>query len=280
MEKKDIVSKFMKAGLLIQPQLLDSIEAGNIDSMIKDMKARGVVFVTEDDLERKARFAIKEFQQPKALKPADLAGAYIARYNALRGLLAKKVDAVSISNASSRGEVTVIAMVRELLPGGFVAEDLTGELEVSSSFDVARDDVVGVKGVVREGKLYASEVLMPEAPIQKPNRLDADVSLSLAGSGGSIGFGSESRSFSFPAMITLSKGIKILAYKPAAPIEQKDVVSMLRKRSIDAAYGESSVIEPVPDIFWVAQEPEWRQGHKGVLLISGKAVNVNLQTMG
>ena len=108
MERQEFVRQLTRSGVLVTPDILERIASGEI-TRPEDVSApaRGgggpklsVVIKKHDGLER--------------MSPQDFTAYYRNRYAGLRGILMKKMQAVSINKAGTgTGEVSVMGMVRE-----------------------------------------------------------------------------------------------------------------------------------------------------------------------
>ena len=132
---------------------------------------------------RKLSVRIQRPNSLKRLTPDDFRSYYTNRYNSLRDILLKKMDIVSINKlGGSQTGASVIGMVRERVAGGFMLEDTTGEVEVLSKDRVDEDDVLGVVGDVREGRLVQTQMIWPDVPLTKEPNTIAGMTILLADS--------------------------------------------------------------------------------------------------
>jgi hypothetical protein len=227
---------------------------------------------------------------PPTLEAESVLAAQYEKYEALRAVLLRKADAVSINKAHAHGEATTIGMVRDPSATGFVLDDPTGWLEVACrDHGLAAGDIVAVSGPVREGRLFASQILLPDIPLTNAVRtLPGSIVLSqdsaqeppdaaLVSAAGLSG----------PAWLDVSaagQSITLLAYAPASPLPREEAVLLLRKRSLpsEGPLGLASrpglVMAAVPDIFWLISPGQWTDSYKGVTLVSALSARVDLHT--
>jgi len=300
MDKKQIVRSFVEKGILLSPELVGSINQENREMAMQIAKSSGGTVFTSMEGQKQENISvkIKAHRQKKKLGVQDFVKYYNNKYESIKKVLSKKMDAVSISNATqSFSEVSVIGMVRELLPKGFVLEDPTGELSVApagGNEQVAVDDVIGVTGSVREGKLFAKNIIFPDVPLNnKPGQLAARIIMATdceklgdkpsgfdfvvcpghhKSSGKNIitGFGN-------PGWITMLRGkdkLEILVFSPDETIDPQHAIMLLKKRHLSPKRGmvvspeDLFVIDKVPAVFWIVQKDAWNGNYKGVNIVS------------
>lgn len=315
--KEEIVRKALEAGILLTPGLLETLNEEKLEEMIKEAKQKDKTVLTERERPTKSRLIIKVKRVvPKAkLKPEDFTRYYNNKYEGIKKLLLKKLDAVSINKVGeSYDEISVIGMVKEPTPRGFVLEDPTGEIEVISNKEPEADDVIGVKGTSREGKLIEKEIILPDIPLdyrsKKIKKLSLLLTTSLTDKAMALTqatnftlipkLGDENLNekekeqvitdFTNPTWITISTPedeMNILVYSPGEEIEQKQVIDYLRKRHLSPKRNkilgpdDYFFIEPVPDILWLISPKKFLENYKGVTIISFEApdaARVNLGT--
>ncbi len=315
--KEEIVRKALEAGILLTPGLLETLNEEKLEEMIKEAKQKDKTVLTERERPTKSRLIIKVKRVvPKAkLKPEDFTRYYNNKYEGIKKLLLKKLDAVSINKVGeSYDEISIIGMVKEPTPRGFVLEDPTGEIEVISNKEPEADDVIGVKGTSREGKLIEKEIILPDIPLdyrsKKIKKLSLLLTTSLTDKAMALTqatnftlipkLGDENLNekekeqvitdFTNPTWITISTPedeMNILVYSPGEEIEQKQVIDYLRKRHLSPKRNkilgpdDYFFIEPVPDILWLISPKKFLENYKGVTIISFEApdaARVNLGT--
>lgn len=296
MDRQAMVRDLTKRGILVTPEML---EGGGPDAP----RAGPAGHPPGQGSRPRARLSVSVSRPPKLshMSAEDFISHYSARYGGLRDILLKRMQAVSISNASgSTSEVSVIGMVRERNQRGFVLEDTTGEIPVISEDDVREDDVVGVRGVVREGRLFQSELLWPGIPEGRESPIIPGLSLLLscrldegmrdeAGSA-SLVFVPQRPTLKLsddeerrlvtdlpnPCHTTIRQGdteFRLLIYRPSGPVSRQDALDMLRRRHLSPERAEIStradpyLVEPVPDLFWIISGERLAERHMGVTLL-------------
>lgn len=306
MNKKEIVKRLLKHGVLLSPGMLDSINEDNIeDFLTRAAKKEG------NQKKTGIKVAVREANQKQRMSTRDFIDYYNNRYNGIRNILAKKTSAVSVSNAKkSFSDVSVIGMVKETPLSGLVLEDPTGEIEavLKDREGINPDDVIGVSGFVRENKLFAKEVVFPDTPLTRPvGSIDASIILTPtitektreAMKEADLVFALQNnpdtsdktiKPDSNPCWVTLSKNKKevvLLIYKPENKTTTKQATVFLKKRHLPAPKNKITgpddpfLIEPVPDIFWLVSDEKAVETYKGVTIIScgpDCAARINLKT--
>jgi len=289
--KKKIVEQFLKEGVLLSPETLEKITETNLEHMLeKGKKSKSFVFSFQDEKPEKPEpvIEVRKLQRRVKLQPQDFAKYYNTRFEGLRDILLKKMeDVVSVANAKKSGSATAtIGMVREQTQRGFIIEDTTGNAEViSKNEDVGIDDVIGVKGAVKEEKLFAEEIIWPDISMShKHNRPDFTIALSEKAEhkkeDGIAAFPPESGDFLItpeavhgfdkkktllpnPGWITITKDsltVTVLVYKPDKKATQKEVLSWLRKRHLCPdknqirGTDDPFLIDTIPDVLWIVNE--------------------------
>ena len=209
----------------------------------------------------------------KKLNAGDFIRYYSKKYDGLRELLSRKINAVSINKAGGiKSTFTVIGMVKEKSQNGFVLEDKTGSIEIISYKEPVKGDVVAVSGISREGKIIEKEIIYPDIPLtHKPRSVAAEIDIE-----------SIAVKLPNPAHIKAKKGEKeafILAYSPLDSIEETEAVEVLKKRHLSPKRGEICfngnggdpfLIEPIPDVLLITENSgnDFVKNYKGVTVIS------------
>ncbi len=298
MDKKEMLRLLLKSGVLLSPELVENL---NEDRMRQLLHSAGqsdeIVFTKTDESAPSAR--VTKTKTKNKLGVQDFTDYYKTRYNTIKEMLSAKLNAVSINNAKSAfSEISVIGMVRELTPSGMILEDPTGEIPVilqgENTNHVAVDDVIGLTGSVKEGKMFAREVVLPDVPLSnKPERIDINIILTAQltqeiEAMGSVGFiitpatpSKKSRRIITcphnPCWIGISKKttkINILFYSPTEDATPEKAISWLRKRHLSPNKNEirppndPHLINPIPTVFWLLQKNTWNENYKGVNIIS------------
>ncbi|MFQ5647841.1 MAG: hypothetical protein ACE5FW_01270 [Candidatus Aenigmatarchaeota archaeon] len=289
MSKRDLVRRALEHGLLVSPEQLEKLDEAGLKAMLAQSAQGGKTFVEAPEKKSQITVKIRKTKAKKELTPKDFVQFYNAKYSGIKDMLLRKMRAVSINKLKGMfSDVAVIGMVKEHTPKGLVLEDSTGEVEVITKDQPGLDDVLGIRGAVREGRLFPKEFVYPDIPLDhKPARVpgvrvilstqpDPPASADLVftpgeAKGRAIGFKEN------PAWITVSKsGQKagILAYAPGQETSVKEAVGWLRKRCLP--HGRKEVpgpdnpflIKAVPEILWVISAEAGTELYKGVRVIS------------
>ena len=241
------------------------------------------------------------------MSPRDFLEYYNNKYTGLRDILLKKIQAVSINKASeSYSEVSVIGMVRETVPGGFVMEDETGEITVISRENVEPDDVVGASGHIKEGQLFSSGLIWPDVPLNnKPNpsiglnilfvwKVNERI-MKIIDSFGLVFARAESginpteieqkvvQGLPNPCharIISDSGELRLLFYEPATPPASEACRIFLRRRHFSPdkknifSTTDPFLIDPVPDVCWLISDKQHVERYKGVTIIMSRKQDV------
>ncbi len=291
MEREAIVRKLLSLGVMATPEILKKIETTGLDAFLeKTKKNRGMVIQVDEEAAEKLSCCVRGAATKLELTPDDIIQLNAEKYKRIRDFLLRKIEAVSINNIGrTNSKLSVVGMVKERTSQGFVLEDGTGEVEVRSQEKVELDDVVGVRGWVREKTLFGEEVVYPDIPMNRVvNNLDN--TLLLAGEPGSQAKSADivltpltvtdvegnEKDIPNPAWIFLEKGNKkmaIIVYRPHEQTRKEDALAWLKKRYIGTdkipAPSSERILETIPDILWVAAENEpWTENYKGVTLVS------------
>jgi hypothetical protein len=307
--KQQILRQFLEQGILLSPEALEKISDKDAEHILEKAKSSGAVVYSpkeERALSSETTVEVRKIQKKQKISTQDLARYYNTRFEGLRDILMKKADnAISISNAKkSGGPIATIGMVREHTQRGFVIEDLTGQAEVvSKSEEALPDDVIAVRGSVREEKIFAEEIIWPDISMSHKHP-DLGVKILLAGNDSHnpgeetilitpdsvTGTDKKRASLPNPGWITITKGSKTgtaLVYAPEKPVSSKEAFVWLKKRHLLTSklliHGTDDpfTINPIPTLFWIVSSEKWCENYKGVIVVSsdGKApAEVDLAT--
>ncbi len=298
MDPEKILKQLTGRGVLVTPEMMERIKSG-------DLQGIGPAPPTEKEGGRAPKTGlsvkIRNVEKKERMSPQDFTLYYNRRYGALRDMLLKKMSAVSINKAGDTfSEVSLIGMVREKTQRGFILEDETGDIEVVIQGVVKEDDVVGVRGRIKEGRLFSSDIIWPDIPkennithipgvsILLANRMDDNIrrtiknfSLVLIPHPPEMDFREEEKKKTFtnlpnPCCVTINKDGKefiLLIYIPKKAISTEEAVSCLRRRHLSPERAEvfstsdPYLIEPVPDLFWVLSNQRHVEQYGGVTII-------------
>jgi DNA polymerase II small subunit/DNA polymerase delta subunit B len=283
MDRKEAVRQLISKGEIPTPELIDGLVSG-----------RGTPETT-DDGSKKGRVEVRILspERKERLSPQDFASYYNSKYNGLRDMLSSKTNAISINKAKETfSEVSVIGMVRERTPTGYVIEDTTGTIElVQKDSGLVAGDVIGVSGQVKENRLFVKEFLLPDVPLTQKYGSIEGVRIALSRKPperrqeGTLYLHSE-REGGLPngSLIEISGGgkVRILFYSPLRKVGPQECVESLKKRHLVISQKEITspkgdfIIKDVPDILWVDSDSRFVESYKGVLIISSGSESVTL----
>ena len=295
MTPEETVRKLTSRGIMVSPELAESIRSGKFDESEFDME-------TAAPVRGKAKLSVivHKAHPQSTMTPQNYLTYYNNRFSTLSSILLGKMKAISINKVNDNlTDVSVIGMVREKTQSGFILEDQTGEIEVVGQEAVEEDDVLGVTGGVREGKLLRSSVIWPDVPLTHQPNLIRDMTLLLAGAyapsmdplvkefslvvtpGNPESFPDKHKrklisGLTNPCRITVRRGgeeFLIMFYRPPESITPKDALTLLRKRHLSpdkkevACTDDPFMIDPVPDILWIVGPESSVQRYKGVTVL-------------
>ncbi len=278
MDRKEIVKRFYEKGVLPSPEDLSgeapsrTLNPGKITRAAPDKEGVSV--------------SLREHRKEKRLSPQDFIDYYNNKYEKIKNMLLKKMDVVSITNAKTDpSPCGIIGIVKKMTQAGFIFEDPTGELEVIKSGigeleKINPDDVFGLKGFVRETRFFPKETVWPDIPLNHRIGRIKGMNLILSKNRLIISQGQakpdrEIRIPGSPEWIIITKGrerVTVLAFK-TTNTTRDDALFCLKKRSLPEPNPIKTtenpyLIEEIPDIFWLIQDEEWLETHKGITIIS------------
>ena len=273
MDKANALQRLAAAGILVSPAVAAAASAQQLEQLLT--QKQGQLVVTELPDVAPATVSAEPLLKVAQLTVPEMVAAYQRKFTALRDLLLRRVDAVSLRMAAtSNGPVSCIGMVRRLTAVGVELEDTTGLLEATLPAGMERpaiDDVVALRGTMNGSVLHATELLLPDVPL--PQRIAAAEL--------TIRLGAEGIQPEGPLQCFTVAGMRVLAWQPAAPLTQQQAIAVLRKRWLpvrpSAGPKEPALLEPLPDIIWLRCEPAWSASYKGVTLVAAARATVDLR---
>lgn len=295
MDKKDVVQKLLESRLLVSPKIIDKITDKNINDYIQNTKT---LIVDPPINQSQINVVFRKKKIKNKLTIQDFVKYYNNMYEHLRKILLKKTEATSINKVGGiSSEVTVIGMVKEPDSGGFILEDTTGHITVISNTMPKINSVIAVTGVVRENKLFKKDITYPDIPLPKTiPTIGANILFTtnreIERDGYNIIFTSTKEEApgiynieSNPSWAEVDMGsqkITVLIYKTEEAIMETDVVNHLKTRMLPmktTTPNTNILIDTVPDLIWLIQEPEWMKNYKGITLIStSTSASVDMKT--
>ncbi len=279
MEKRQILRELLRKGIQPTPEELDRIGRG--EAGLSDVKK-------EEKSKSGFSVAVSEIRE-RNLSAGEFVKIYNKRFDVLRDMILKKVRATSISNAEKIfSRTTVVGRVGDLTPSGFLLEDVTGETEVvAEENEIRTGDVIGVTGRFREGKFFPEEIIYPDIPLTRDDPRLEDVKITFATRvpesaeegivvcpGKCPGGDNVITGIPDPGWVIIKRGDKtarILVMKSKNRIDEKDVLSFMRRRTLPESgnLDLNNVIWEVPDILWIFENGrDWTRNYKGVVIIS------------
>jgi len=293
MDKKEILRRLLKEGVMPRPEDLEKLDEITIEDFIKSKISPK--HPTPEKIPNESvpeiSVSVRPVEKNPKLSTQDFTAFYRDRFQRIRDLLIKKVDAISINKTKNVFSTTsVIGMVKEKTGLGFVLEDETGEIEMVTDQNLEEDDVVAVTGAIKEGRLFSADVIYPGIPFNRttgklnhvkaflgnamPENKTEDVFLIPSNS---IKDEKTVSGFLSPIFFDIIKGkskITLLYYKPAGTTKIKTVEEWLKRRYIPTSREDVPgptdplVLEPIPDVIWLDTEEKERCLHRGALVVT------------
>lgn len=312
MEKKEAVRKALESGFLLSPEALEEAGESGIEPVLERGRGKGgiVIGTAPKPGPGKMYFEVSGPPKTERVSAQDFVEYYKNKYEIIKNLLTEKGEAVSINKASELPSSYIIGMVKEITPTGFIVEDPTGKVEARTKDDSVKvDDVVGLKGGARENVFLVHEVVWPDIPLKRTAASMGGANIILTrnteGVGGALKsadlviLGVQERpaglpeneklavALQNPARVTLRKDGKelvIFVYHNPNELTDDEAAAMLRKRHLSPKPSElhgpadQFIINPVPDILWIASNKENRtMNYKGVSIVScADSAKINL----
>ena len=212
MDKKTIVKKFAVYGRNVHPQavevLLKNANHGDLDNLIAHICKTTTSFViSKEEVERAiTSYRPKKSEERKVVKKInyegidvkdvtgkstceggieDFVALFNSRFEKLSLLVRRRIGGIKISALSRfrNEQVEVVGMVKDVRDYGNFAivdiEDKTGSVSVFAgerlrdvAIELLGDEVVGVVGVYRNGRIYADRIIFPDVPIRERVKKD------------------------------------------------------------------------------------------------------------
>lgn len=273
MSKREIVGMFLKKGVLLSPEDLEKINKENYMQTLEKKTS-----------ETKKQIVI----EPKRgeMSSEEFIKTYNKKFEFLREILLKKIDAVSINKGRKVfSEVAIIGRVKDITARGFIIEDVTGETEViGENKDVKVGNVLGMKGHFKENSFFPKQTIWPDISLENtPKPIGANITLTTKTKETMNGLvicpnakPSENMITGFDklGLIKMSKDgkeIRIVAYSPKNEINEEEAVKILKKRMISEEGIIDNLITEIPDILWIYNNKRnWTRNYKGVVIVSSE----------
>ncbi len=275
MSTESIIRDLMKRGILPTKDAIEAARREGTSSLAeqpakKTESIQGRLSVTVDVPKTKGKLA-----------PNDFIEYYNKVYETMKDMLLEKTNAVSINKLPKTvSAVSVIGMVKSLTSGGFLLEDPTGDVPVISEKRPMIDDVIAVSGVMREDRIYESDIIYPGIPLSGRGTGSAEIHLSREEDGThkiTVSWGSESETRTIKttyARITAQKGdekISAFFFNPGTEIDGVAAKLLLKRRhlfSMDLGISpdEMLILKDAPDVFWISGTESWKEIYKGTII--------------
>ncbi len=215
MDKKTIIKKFAVYGRNVHPSAVDLLmkkaNSKNIDLLIAHIcKTTNSFVISCEDVEKAIEtFRVEKREEKKkeekkvreGIVVKDVTGrsmceggiedflAYFSsRYEKLSLLVRRRIGGVKISSLERfrNEQVEVVGMVKDVRDYGefaiFDLEDKSGVVSVFAgeklreiALELLGDEVVGVMGVYRNGRIYADRIVFPDVPFRERKKRDFGV---------------------------------------------------------------------------------------------------------
>lgn len=198
-KKKEIVSTFLKHSVLISREVLDKLNAPGIvdewhDALLKG--ARPQDLLSSKPSSASIRIVWEYDDKPKKRTVQDFVDYFNARYRAIERLLHSRQELQNLTSIGrlrgkkDREQVSIIGIVSDKRTTKnenmlLVLEDTSGTINVlisknkqdvfSSAQDIVFDEVIGVKGTLGEGIIFADSFIVPDIPIGEMKKCSDEV---------------------------------------------------------------------------------------------------------
>ncbi|MBI4143348.1 DNA-directed DNA polymerase II small subunit [Candidatus Woesearchaeota archaeon] len=201
-KKREIISCFLKKGILLNAELLSKLDytesISEIEEMLETKQQNKDILVWKETSRPPAETNLQEpkapinihvthsyKEEPKKREPQDFVDHFNNRYKAIEKILKQRQElnsTISISkiqNKKEKGDVSIIGMVssKQITKNGnlmLLLEDPTGQRKVivnknkpalfREATDIVLDEVIGVVGVTVETVIFANNILWPDMP--------------------------------------------------------------------------------------------------------------------
>ncbi|MHC1587327.1 MAG: hypothetical protein ACXQTX_02450 [Candidatus Syntropharchaeia archaeon] len=275
MNKREIIARFLKEGILIPPELLERVNEENYEEILRSLREG-------DKKTKRKEGGIKGTEKKTEISVKEVLDYHSRKYEFLKSLLLRKMDAVSINKGKKMfSKIGIIGRVKEITGKGFVVEDVTGEVEVVGEGEVKIGDVIGVKGWFKEGVFLPEEIIWPDVPLGRETNLPSFIltykPLEQMKNKETviIDVNPEEVEAENPTQMSVMYGnerLRILVFKPEEDLKEEDVIRFLKRREVPKKEKEIHInylLEDIPNIIWVIENRRnWMRNYKGVVLVS------------
>lgn len=170
--EEEIVARFFERGRLLTPSALDALKGSDGAEAVND--APGLVLDSGDVRKEDTRIVKNLTDKPKEATTEDFIKFYMSKYEKMKSILTGRLQKNFVSTnkiGSSRNEVYVIGIVKDMKKGKIELEDASGTVPVVFEEDVAGvelDDVIAVRGNEAGNVIYGKQVVFPDIPLRQP----------------------------------------------------------------------------------------------------------------
>ena len=179
--------------------------------------------------------------------------------------------------ASIEGKATIIGLVSEKTPAGFLVEDPTGKILVVFNQPLPIASVLGFTGELKNNSFFTDFVSFPDIPLGKKIKTTTfSISFKTENTKPKILVNKEKTIENFPTPTTIKikkeQELTVLVFRPEPPFNKNQAIEALKTRLLPETKipTENYIIEEEPDVFWINQKDEWTENYKGVKIISGE----------
>ncbi len=199
-KKKEIVSAFLKSNVLVSKQVLDRLSQPEVVDQWHDALSKGAhpkeLLGPKSSSIPALRIVWEYDDRPKKRTVQDFVDYFNARYRALERMLHARQELQNLTSIGrlrgkkDREQISIIGIVLEKYKTKnehwmFTLEDTTGTMNVLVSkskqeqlalaADIVLDEVIGVKGVLGDGVVFADTLVIPDVPIVEQKRAPDEV---------------------------------------------------------------------------------------------------------
>ncbi|RLI84381.1 MAG: DNA-directed DNA polymerase II small subunit [Archaeoglobales archaeon] len=202
MDKRTIVKKFAVYGRNVHPlavEILKDLDQKNLDNVIAYICKTVDSFVISPEDVMRALKSYKFEEKPKRdVKDVtgksmcegtieDFIAYFKSRFEKVSSFVRRRIGGIKVSALEKfrNEQVEVVGMVKDVRDYGefamFDLEDKTGVVSVFAGGKLREvalelfDDVIGVVGIYRNGRIYADRIVFPDIPIRERARRDFGV---------------------------------------------------------------------------------------------------------
>src|SRR5574342_580682 len=194
-KKKEIVSAFLKSNVLVSKQVLDRLSKPETVDQWHDALSKGAhpaeLLGSKSESIPSLRVVWEYDDRPKKRTVQDFVDYFNARYRAIERILHSRQELQNLTSIGrlrgkkDRDQISIIGIVLEKYKTKnehwmLKLEDTTGTMNVLISkskqdqhtlaADIVLDEVIGVKGVLGDGVVFADTIVIPDVPIVEQKR--------------------------------------------------------------------------------------------------------------